>query len=465
MSSKDYSKDPRYLQWLKFADRSLSSQKLKAIENLVRSEVDILRSLSTKERFLYMKRDEIERWYPSQTVKDILWVQRNIYTTRGKSDFRRIDPELVEVSDDLVLETRNIWGEPHSIDLKNQDSHKTHWDILRTLVSSAPNDGMVGRAIRFLVVDKTTRQYLGIICIGSAMFRTKSIHTEIGWNAQIIKKRRAKSGRPGLHNIANGQTIVPTQPFGSNFLGGKLLSLLCLSKEVADAWERKYGDKLVSVHTTSLFGSGDGTQYTNLNPYWRELRETTGQEAIKLTPTTYEQLKIWMRHKYPEKYFQLFEAKNEKTGMLETRESKSQALPFCYRQLDIKNYISGEKRGVYSSFLYSNAIDYLNERISADQLIPAFDNSINSLTEFWRFGSMGDTTKPTDELRKKAKTAEKLRMKINQKGMVKGRIARISSPMRTENDWYLPLKNLSWDEIRNKYGDQPAATQKLPSVP
>lgn len=465
MTRKDYSKDPRYLHWLKSADRSLSSRNLKMIENLVRSEVDILRSLSTKERFLYMKLDEIDRWYPSQTVKDILWVQRNIFNTRGKSDFRRIDPELIEVSDNLVLETRNIWGESHSIALKNQDAHRAHWDILRTLVSSAPNDGTVGRAIRFLVIDKTTRKYLGVICIGGAMYRTEPIHTEIGWDAEVIKKRGAKTGRPGLHNLANGQTIVPTQPFGSNFLGGKLLSLLCISKEVSNAWERKYGDKLVGVHTTSLFGSTEGTQYSNLNPYWHELSPTTGHEPIKLTPTTYEQLKIWMRHKYPEKYFQLFEAKNDETGMLESRESKSQALPFCYRQLGITDFVSGEQRGVYSSFLYSNAIDYLNERISAEQLVPAFDNSIQALTEFWRFGSMGDTTKPTDDIRKKAKTPEKIRKKIIQKSMVKGRIARLSSPMRTENDWYLPLKDLSWDEIRSKYGDRPVESQTPSSVP
>jgi hypothetical protein len=233
---------------------------------------------------------------------------------------------------------------------------------------------------------------------------------------------------------------------------------------VADAWERKYGDKLVGVHTTSLFGSGDGTQYSNLSPYWKELTETTGQEAIRLSPTTYELLKSWLKNKHPEKYYQLFEEKNEETGMLETRESKSQALPFCYRQLGITDYISGEQRGVYSAFLYSNAIDYLNERITSEQLVPAFDNSVAALTDFWRFGSMGDTTRPTEEIRKKAKTPEKIRMKINQKSMVKGRIARQTSPMRTDNDWYLPLKDLSWDEIQSRYSDRPAVSQTRSSV-
>ena len=468
MTRRNFSKDPSYLNWFRSANLNLTRRELSVIETRVKKEVEILSGLSTKDRFLYMKRDEIQRWYPTQSAKDLLWVQRNIFNTRGKSDFRRIDPELVEISEDFLLSTKNIWGESSPIVIKNKDLHKTHWDILRTLVSSAPNDGMVGRAVRFLVIDRTSNTYLGVICIGSAMFRNKPIHAEIGWNAEIIKKRRAKSGRPGLHNIANGQTIVPTQPFGSNFLGGKLLALLCLSDVVANAWQRKYGDKLVGVHTTSLYGSSDGTQYSNLSPYWRELSPTPGEEAIKLTATTYELLKLWLKNKFPMKYYQLFEAKNEETGMLETRESKSQALPFAYRQMGIENYTSGEQRGVYSSFLYSNSVDYLNERVAETDLVPAFDNSVEILTDFWRFGSMGDTTKPTEELKRKEKKPDRIRKKIEMKGLVKGNLSKrgsqrlVTSGPRVE--WYLPIKDLSWDEVRSRYSDQPVANEKPQAV-
>jgi hypothetical protein len=291
------------------------------------------------------------------------------------------------------------------------------------------------------------------------MYRTKPIHQEIGWDAELIKKRKVESGLPGLHNLANGQTIVPTQPFGSNFLGGKLLSLLCLSKPVTDAWERKYGNKLVGVHTTSLFGSSDGTQYSNLSPYWRELTQTTGQESIKLTQSTYEQVKVWIKHKFPEKYYQLFEEKNEITGMLETRESKSQALTFTYKKMGISKFTSGEQRGVYSSFLYSNAIDFLNEKISERSLESSFDNSVEALTNFWRFGSMGDTTVPSAELKAKEKNPDRMKKKIAMKGLVKGNLSlktgqklQMTGP---KVDWYLPLIDLTWDEIQSRYSSEP----------
>ncbi len=449
---KDYSKDEDYQSWLRTVDFNLSRSALSAIESKVRQEVEVLKTLSAKERLLYQKKDEIERWLPTQTQKDLLWVERNIFKIRGKSDFRRIDPELVEVTDDFELQTLNIWGESEVTPIKSNDSHSAHWDILRTLVSTATNDGFVGRRIRYIVVDKTTKTYLGVICISSAMFRTKAIHDEIKWDSSVIKKRSAKSGKPGLHNLANGQTIVAVQPFGGALLGGKLLSLLCISDRVVNDWQKRYGDRLVGVHTTSLYGTNNSTQYDNLTPYWHRLGETSGEEPLRLTPGTYASIKQWIFNKHPEKYYRLFVEKDGK-GMLLTRESKSEALPFAYKQMGIENTVSKEPRGVYSSMLYTNSVDYLNERITEDQLIPAFDNSVKALTDFWRFGSMGDTTEPTDDIRKKAKTPEKIRMKIRQKGMVKGRIGNLNSPMKVENEWYLPMKDLTWDEIRERYSD------------
>jgi len=58
-----------------------------------------------------------------------------------------------------------------------------------------------------------------------------------------------------MNCIAKWQTIVPTQPFGRAFLDEKLLSLLCLYKEVAQACEQETGFEPVGVHTTSLYGT------------------------------------------------------------------------------------------------------------------------------------------------------------------------------------------------------------------
>ena len=55
--------------------------------------------------------------------------------------------------------------------------------------------------------------------------------------------------------------MVPTQPNGRLFQMGKLLSLLCLSKPIVEKYQELYGQKLVAVHTTALYGHKGISQY------------------------------------------------------------------------------------------------------------------------------------------------------------------------------------------------------------
>ena len=82
------------------------------------------------------------------------------------------------------------------------------------------------------------------------------------------------------------------------------------------------------------------------------------------------------------------------------RENKRRALEFTYNRLGFKNieFKSNHSRGVYFSRLYKNTDEFLRGEIAENQLKPAFDNSIEALTEFWRFGRVGDTTTSPLEL-------------------------------------------------------------------
>jgi hypothetical protein len=214
---------------------------------------------------------------------------------------------------------------------------------------------------------------------------------------------------------------------------------------------------LVAVHTTSLYGSEAGTQYDNLTPYWRKLpKDTSSESPIRLTSETYSELCNWLRHEHTEMYYKIFVKKNKDTGMLQTREGKTIALTYAYRQLGLNKveFNSKEARGIYSSFLYQNSIDYLNGRIKEEELIPAFSNSIEDLSEFWRFGSMGDTTKPTSEIIKEKKKPEKIRKKVQMKGQTKGRVDSKTTPLPSEIEWYLDLPKLTWGEIQSKYPEK-----------
>ncbi len=466
MSKKrNFSQDGGYKDWFESQSFPLTESSLKRIETQIRQEVRLLKPLSVNQRLLYLKREEVATWIDgrvkNKTIGHMHFVKRMIWRPKGKSDFRRIEPQLIKVNNEFEVDSYNIWGESQKIRLPTTEPLDIHWDTLRTLVSSAPNDGTVGRRMSFLVIDRPTKQYLGVICISSAMYRIPAIHEEIGWDKEKIKKQRGSK----LNCLANGQTIVPTQPFGSAFLGGKLLSLLCLSKEVSDAWETEHGDKLVGVHTTSLFGTETGTQYDNLNPYWKKLdKQTSSEGPIKLTKNTYDSMREWLRHRYPEKFYQFFVEKNPETGMLNTRESKTVTLKFCYQKLGLRadEYNSFEPRGVYSSFLFKNSTEYLRDEISVEELVPAFDNSIAALTEFWRYGSMGDTTQPTDEMIKKEKKPERIRKKIRMKGQTKGRIDSVTASIPTEIDWYSNLPQMSWDEIQTKYPEK-SVPSEIPS--
>jgi hypothetical protein len=72
-----------------------------------------------------------------------------------------------------------------------------------------------------------------------------------------------------------GFNIVPVQPFGYNYLGGKLLALLASSNELKRQFDSKYGTDLHYFETTSLYGTTKGvSMYDGLKPYIRHIGDT-----------------------------------------------------------------------------------------------------------------------------------------------------------------------------------------------
>ena len=132
------------------------------------------------------------------------------------------------------------------------------------------------------------------------------------------------------------------------------------------------------------------------------------------------------------------------------RENKSRALQWTYRYLGVtgKEFTSQHTRGCYFSRLYKNSDEFLRGEIAEHQLIPAFDNSIEALTEFWRFGRAGDTSTSPQELTKKFG-----------KDLNRGAKGRLDKQVREQSEfwidesieWYGDLQGLSWEQVRKKY--------------
>lgn len=437
---------------------------------LLDAEIKQFRKRGIEEWDLFLKWQEIQKWLPTQNQKNIQWVKRLIWTPKGISDYRRLEPELIYVKSEVEYQKTNIWGESRTATIEPNDPLAEHWSILRRLISTARDTGGGGmRMLKFLVRDRVSKKYLGIICISSDFMDFKGREKAIGWdNRDFTKPDGRLFGK--LNNTAQGQAIVPTQPFGSAYNGTKLLALLCLSDVVAKTWEEVYGDKLVLVTTTALWGmKKDISSYDGLEPFWIRLEKTSGATPVKFTDDTYEKMRLWMRYRFPEKYRVLQQG----------RDSKSRMTAFVMKELDIptSQRTSSAIRLAYMSRLYKNTDEFLKAEIGSEALVPAFDNSVDALTRFWKFGVKGDSSK------KKLSKAENKQVRIdyaplpqditlNLMASAKSRIDAVHKKMRdhkesenveeatqvielgTNAEWYEDLAKLSWSKAKKRYLSQ-----------
>jgi len=440
-----------------------------------------------------------------------------MWKPKGRSDYRRIEPELLLTTDTADIQHTDFWGNTTYRQQVVDNKFLKHWNILRVFISSSRHDFAIGRQLHYLVRDKRTQTYLGIICIQSSLrnikprndelfgtpidehkkndyFQIKTlianapdsqtkkileekhnklileIETEIK-NAHIETRKiynrafGAGADTRQLH-MANGQTIMGTQPFSRTFNGGKLLALLCISEQVQKDWKTRYGDTLVTVETTSLYGEKDQTQYDGLKPFWINLGEkTSGQTVIKPSDDLYHEIKRWMKRRYPQVFFRHMREKNI-NGQNAVRETKNQLITKSYQKLGIKKLIntySNHQRGVYLSKLYTNAEKFLQYKIEEKELIPQkFDTSIEGLVNFWKFGFQGDTKESKNQ--KLLEIANNKIRHANKNSPAKVRLQYLIDKAKEQGqshiiehlptDWYGQMQELSLVESKKLYLDQ-----------
>jgi len=426
--------DRQYKDWLKLQPKKLASIDTKKFKSAVLKELRNYHGENGIEDYtLFHKWEElkdIKERFPEEVIQE---VYNNIWIPKGISDYRRLHPELVEIRN-LSFEAIDFFGNPYNVKSQEHDKLNDHWVLIRTLISSQTYDGSVGRSIRFLVRDKVSQKYLGAICISSDLFAITPRNQDL----KITQKQWEKL----IDHSANGSTIIPCQPFGTRYLGGKLLALLCLSNDVSDAWERKYGKKLVSVTTTSLWRNKKPfSQYDGMGGYWKNLGETSGSSALKPSKKLYEMMRQWMKQKYPYEYWQHYEAKG-RNGMLLLRENKNRAIIFCMKKLGIDRnlYMSNHQRGIYYARLYKNTDDFFSGKISSSELIRKEGYSVEELTHYWRYGGRGD---------KYNKEKKHFHASMT-KGRIDKQLLETTFEKNEQPDWYLLDADLTFEELKIK---------------
>ena len=134
-------------------------------------------------------------------------------------------------------------------------------NLLKAVSSHNNESNIPGRELRWIVFEKKTKKVVGFIRFGSPTINSKPRNVWLGKQPDLrIFNRHA----------VMGFVIVPSQPFGYNYLGGKLLALLCCSHFAREKLNEVFEKDIALFETTSLYGSTtDSSQYDGLKPFMR----------------------------------------------------------------------------------------------------------------------------------------------------------------------------------------------------
>lgn len=364
-----------------------------SLEQRFLTHMNLMKQMSNEELILYKKWNELNNevnYNRSEvdTYKDWIW--------------KPTDINNVELTINEVKKLHPI------VKVCKTASDSSKWNIIRRMISSFSYTPNPGRIIRSFVVDKNTNKLLGLISLSSDVPSISVRDKFIGWSFEnkFVDKM--------MNNVCIGTTIVPTQPLGFNFLGGKLISTLTTSPILRSEWESKYGDKLICVTTTSLYGVQ--SQYNGI-PHFKTLGETKGMMCISPNDEYYQPLHNQLKDT---EWYQ----KHNSKKLLRVR--KQNIVNRILRDMGIRSshYKTQHNRGVYISMMYENGKDFLCGKISENELRlgeryqKGDDYSIN----WWMNKGINRYTKLVEENR-----------------------------IKDETLWYSDIIGMSWEQCKSKY--------------
>ena len=164
-------------------------------------------------------------------------------------------------NDDIHPEEMDFVIKPVGARFQQSVPQDYFYQLLTATSSHVIEHNIPGRELRWMVYEKNTKTIVGFIRFGSPTINSKprNIWLDEPANLSILNR----------HTVM-GFAIVPSQPFGYNYLGGKLLALLCVSHFARETLNQVFEKDIALFETTSLYGSTtSASQYDGLKPYLR----------------------------------------------------------------------------------------------------------------------------------------------------------------------------------------------------
>lgn len=261
------------------------------------------------------------------------------------------------------------------------------------ITTSAPVESSIpGKQLNWIVKEKNTGLVVGMIRFGSPTINSRPRNEWLGkpldtLNPEVMKRFN--------ESCIMGFNIVPTQPFGFNYLGGKLLAAMCCSHAARDALNEKYDANICMFETTSLYGSTkSASQYDGMKPFLRHNGLTDSNFAPLINDDNFRRLNSWFVEKNNGVPLVPSDASSRKlktqTKMVAIIKNslknvdESAYKKFCQTFIDAKG-LTEKKRSYYSTYGYENVQQYLN--LETDTLVKKenYDRfSLEGVIEWWR---------------------------------------------------------------------------------
>ena len=219
----------------------------------------------------YKELETIQDYFLERKKEKIVGIEHDKYTQKMFSDYTM---------------------EPNDMNFELEVIEGSEFNPSTQIITSLPLESQIGRQIMMGIKETNTNTYVGFIRMASPVLSIKPRNDYFGETVQATTVNR---------NMINGAIIVPVQPFGYNYLGGKLLALISCSHTVRRMLKEKYGEKIETCffETTSLYGDLKGvSQYDGMKPFIRYQAMTESDLFLFPTEEVYDPIRRRMRELY-----------------------------------------------------------------------------------------------------------------------------------------------------------------------
>ena len=276
---------------------------------------------------------------------------------------------------------------PKDMDIEVVECAPDTWETLLSITSSHINIAPVGRNIKLAVKEKNSGKFVGFIRLGSPVINCKPRNEMLG---QVFSQQ-PEWGKRFNDSTMMGFVIVPSQPFGFNYLGGKLLAAICCSHKVREMVNKKYNMNMCLFETTSLYGSTkSSSQYDGMKPIIRHRGETESDFLPMMHGKPYENLRDFVESKVGKLVDDNISSRKLKISMKIIALTKAALkgtteLNAFNETISNAKKLTEQKRYYTSNYGFKNYIDYVNcktDTLIKDDNYDKFE--LENIVEWWR---------------------------------------------------------------------------------